>query len=183
MPKHGAGPWLLCSRLFCLEGSTMQQMGERKQLSPDLLIAQKTIAFMLCLYNPCFPASDGDPDKDSETNKMPVGGPLTPRANCAGVRDSMMSGLSPPFVAGARGKLTGQGEKQNHGRSSRNHPMARAAWICNHPRCPSRPGCRSLFQMKNSISSSSNLQLTLPSNAETVLGRSQGTLICPTLAT
>lgn len=92
----------------------MWQMGERKQPSPDLFIAQKTIAFMFCLYNPCFPASARDPDKENKTNKMPVGGPLTPRANCAGVRDSMMSGLSPSFVQGARGKPTGKTEKQHH---------------------------------------------------------------------
>lgn len=119
----------------------MRQMGERKQPSPDLFIAQKTIAFTLCLYNPCFPASASDPDKGNTTNKMPVGGPLTPRANCTGVRDSTVSGLSPPFVQGARGKPTGQGEEQNHGRNSGNHPGAWAAETCTHPRwSPVRPG-------------------------------------------
>lgn len=88
-------------------------MRERKQLSPDLFIAQKTIAFTLCLYNPCFPASAKDPDKD-ETNKLPVGGPLAPRANCTGARNSRSSSLSPPFAQGAHGKPTGQGEEQNH---------------------------------------------------------------------
>lgn len=91
----------------------MQQMGERKQPSPDLFIAQKTIALTLCLYNPCFPASAKDPDKDNETNKMPAGGPLTPGANCTGVRNSRFSGLSPHFAQGAHGKPTGQGEDQN----------------------------------------------------------------------
>lgn len=88
-------------------------MGERKQPSPDLFIAQKTIAFTLCLYNPCFPASAKDPDKD-ETNQMPVGGPLAPRVNCSGVRNSRFSRLSPPFAQEALGKLTGQGEEQNN---------------------------------------------------------------------
>lgn len=45
---------------------------------------------------------------------MPVGGSLTPRANCAGVRNPRFSGFSHPFVQGAHGKPTGQGEEQNH---------------------------------------------------------------------
>lgn len=88
-------------------------MGERKQPSPDLFLAQKAIAFTLYLYNPCFPASAKDPDKDNETNKIPVGGPLTHRADCAGVRNARFSGLSPP-AEGAHGKPTGQAEEQNH---------------------------------------------------------------------
>lgn len=99
----------------------MQQMEERKQPSPDLFVAQKTIAFMLCLYNPRFPASARGPDRDNKTNKMPVGGPLTSKANCTGVRDSMTSGLSPPFVQVYHGKLAEQREVQNHGQSSENH--------------------------------------------------------------
>lgn len=87
-------------------------MGERKQPSPDLFLAQKAIAFTLYLYNPCFPASAKDPDKDNETNKIPVGGPLTHRADCAGVRNARFSGLSPP-AEGAHGKPTGQAEEQN----------------------------------------------------------------------
>lgn len=163
-------------------------MGERKQPSPDLFIAQKTMAFMLCLYNPCFPASARDPDKDNKTNKMPVGGPLTPRANCAGVRDSIMSGLSPPFVQGARGKPKVQGEEQTHGGSSGHHPNAWATGIYTHPRCPARPGCssatcRNLSTTREVAWAPPTSSPRLPSNAGTMLGRSQGPPVYLTSAT
>lgn len=153
----------------------MQQMGERKLPSPDLFFAQKTMAFMLCLYNPCFPASARDPDKDSKKNKMSVGGPLTPRANCARVRDSMMSGLSPPFLQGASGTPTGREEEQNHRGSSGNHPNAWAVGICSHPCCPARPGCSSatcgnLSTVRGAARTSPAGIPPLPSNAGTMLG-------------
>lgn len=107
-------------------------MGERKQPSPDLFIAQKTIAFMFCLYNPSFPASARDPNMENKTNKMPVGSPLTPRTNCAGVRDSVMSGLT-PFVQGAHGKPTGREEGQHHRGGYASHPCRWAAGIRTHP--------------------------------------------------
>lgn len=152
----------------------MQQMGERKQLLPDLFIAQKTMAFMLCLYNPCFPASARDPDKDSKTNKMSVGGPLTPRANCTRVRDSMMSVLSPAFLQGACGTPTGREEEQNHRGSSGNHPNAWAVGICSYPWCPARPGCssatyRNLSTVHGAALTSPNDIPPLPINAGTML--------------
>lgn len=147
--KHVAGPWLLFSHLFCLKGSAMQQMGERKQPSPDLFIAQKTIAFTLCFYNPCFPASAKDPDKD-ETNKMPVGGPSNWPPGLIALGSETPGCLASPLLLhkelmenlGERNLWkTGRGTEPHT--NSTSHPKVLASGTCTQPRCSAKSGCSS----------------------------------------
>lgn len=152
-----------------------------KQPSPDLFIAQKTMQFALCLYNPCFPASAKNPDKD-ETNKMPVGSPLAPRANCTGVRNSSFSGLSSPFAQGAHGKSTGQGEEQNHRLTQEAIPKygqlgpapipdAQQSLVTPLPHAGTYPQDMEQPELPETAA-------PFASNAETILGRSQYSLVC-----